>query len=672
MNKKRKSLKQIFLTRISAAVVLIILIITFVSANRQAGQVRTLTESVLSRESITYSDEIYNWWSLIEDRVEQTAQVYKNLPVQSYENVRKMLLALTASDPDSQDIYIAYGTDGTFLDGSGWIPGSDFVFTDRAWYQGALKENGKIYTSDPYIDASTGKTCLACAIKLADSVVLSSDINFDKLDQRIKSFESSFPNVTFYLVNKDTQDILLSTDQSVVGTTLAKSDNANIKGLAGIFSSMDVTPNFREGKVVTVKNGEGDKIMYVATQVKGTSWVVVSATPYSFVFDSIVSSMNMNFIAAGVLLAIAGALLYYVIRKYLGPVTTVSGKINDLSSGDFTTEIIPEGNNEITTLSENMNAYITQMRDMLLKLTGITKDMHASAEECSGISGGLSTSSASQNDSIERLNQYLNGLNSSIENVANGATELANVSSKLAENSSQAKDLCLETMRSSEDGRTEMKGMTEAFGTLNTTIGELIKIIRATADTVDEIKGITVTIGDISSQTNLLSLNASIEAARAGEMGKGFAVVAGEVGALANQSTDAAVHINALVETITQNIEQINQKADDCLRDMETCSSSVEHSNTSFDSIFNDITRATEAIGEIADGVERINSVASDNADATEKQASTVNQILDLSGVIVTDSDKISGETGKLTDVSEKLNGYSKAIMQDLKNFTLE
>ena len=654
---KRKSLKQLLLTRFIAAVVTIIVVVTAVNITRQSKDIINLTESLLARESVNYSEEINNWWSLIESRVQQTADVWRSSPDMTYDEALKMLLSLTESDPDSQDIYVAFGNDNKFLDGSGWVPDSDFVFTDRAWYQGALEKNGELYTSDPYVDASTGKTCLACSIMLSDNTVLSSDINFDQMAEKLNSFKASSDDVKFYIINKETGDILLSTDESVIGTVISESDNTVIKGLNSIFSSLKTDISFDDDKVITTMAGKS-KMMYAATDVEGTSWVVVSATPYSFVTAKITSSVIVTIIISVILLIISAVFFYIIITKYLNPVSTVSGRIG-------------EGNNEITTLSEQLNDYIGRMRDMLGHLTNITDDMNSSAELCSNISRGLNDSNSSQGSLIEQLNDYLAGLNASIEDVAAAATELASVSSGLLENSVQVRDICEDTVKSSEDGKVGMQGMTRSVTVLNETISDLIKIIRITGENVDEIKGITATISDISDQTNLLSLNASIEAARAGEAGKGFAVVAGEVGALANQSSEASVHISTLIETITENIIDINKKADDCLRDMEECLEGVEHSNSSFESIYEEVSKATDAIADISDGISRITDVASNNAAATEEQAATINNIVNLSNSIVDDSIKISEETVKLSEVSERITGYSSSIGEDLQNFTL-
>ena len=315
---------------------------------------------------------------------------------------------------------------------------------------------------------------------------------------------------------------------------------------------------------------------------------------------------------------------------------------------------------------------ITRMRNMLLHLRDITGDMSRSADECFQISGGLNTSNCSQNESIEKLHQTLDAMNHSVEEVADAATELADISSRLTENSNEAQRLCLDTVKSSEDGRDEMKSMTESVTVLNETIRELTEIIRKTGQTVDEISGITSTISEISAQTNLLSLNASIEAARAGELGKGFAVVAGEVSNLATQSAEATAKISGLVGAITKNIMEIDEKADACIADMEQCMAVVVRSNHSFDSIFQDVTKAADAITEITEGIGKVNDVASENAAATQEQSATISEILGLSDRLLDESGKISAQTESLADVSEKLNGYSGEITEDLKNFTLE
>lgn len=74
---------------------------------------------------------------------------------------------------------------------------------------------------------------------------------------------------------------------------------------------------------------------------------------------------------------------------------------------------------------------------------------------------------------------------------------------------------------------------------------------------IKEMNSIVELISGITSQTSLLSLNASIEAARAGEAGKGFAVVASEISNMATQTKDATVHITELIGNISNAITEV-------------------------------------------------------------------------------------------------------------------
>jgi len=83
-------------------------------------------------------------------------------------------------------------------------------------------------------------------------------------------------------------------------------------------------------------------------------------------------------------------------------------------------------------------------------------------------------------------------------------------------------------------------------------------------DTLGNIQGLieaihqkAIQIRDVSSEANLLALNASIEAARAGEHGKGFAVVATSMRELSNKSADATIEINSAVERTRSEVEKI-------------------------------------------------------------------------------------------------------------------
>ena len=146
-----------------------------------------------------------------------------------------------------------------------------------------------------------------------------------------------------------------------------------------------------------------------------------------------------------------------------------------------------------------------------------------------------------------RLQHFLSGVDAESQSIAAAAEEMAATVSEMGRHGEDIAATSQLAMGSISASRTALAEAGVRMGEIAVAVDDTSRRIDAIQQLASRISDIADNIKRISSQTNLLAINAAVEAARAGDSGRGFAVVATEVKALSDRTANATVEITGII-----------------------------------------------------------------------------------------------------------------------------
>lgn len=412
--------------------------------------------------------------------------------------------------------------------------------------------------SDVFIDEATGEAMISIGVPEEThysqeelSGVMFTDIRVSLLSDTISGIKI-FGSDTSYACLTDSKGIYIyHPDASRIGTLC---DSPLIQGLVSQLSSSGIPD--------TTITEEGDQ--YVAYRVLPINhWILEIVVDKDVVLSGIdemgASSVKISVILI-IIMTIAAALFTASITKPLKVITRIINNTADLDiSQDQSYHYLLKRKDETGSISRAVKrmrqAISTMMKDIAATSESISMTSLKLHEIANTVNDNAANSAATAQQLSAGMEETAGNTGIISNNIQNMGQSTAAISTKASEGVSlseeimkHANSLRQSTMQASE----HTKALYESVKTSSETAIEHSR-------SVSRINELADTIMEIADQTRLLSLNASIEAARAGEAGRGFSVVAGEIGKLAEQSSQTVSGINQIVEEVNHAVHQMEE-----------------------------------------------------------------------------------------------------------------
>jgi len=501
-----------------------------------------------------------------------------------------------------------------------------------------------------------------------------------------------------------------------MGLVVANSSKPETIGQQYFTSSeldQELLAGIQKGKKIAKVNTDTDELIALAPITLGETgkpWAVLIRVPGKIAFaqvltlqHSIVSSNTATLtlqIIIGIAVVAAGILLlWFLARSVAKPVREVSKTLSIIAEGeaDLTKRINMKRNDEIGLLSDSYDNFVEKLGVIVGTVKkassglGISiKDLSESAVNSSASLNQISSNLKSMKLQIENQGacvtdsedavQGILELIASMENTIEAQNQaIANSSSAIEQMMGNINSVS-STMERLHGNFTNLKDVTQVGKDKLQSFAEKVQMISEQSANLMETNN---TIASISSQTNLLAMNAAIEAAHAGASGSGFSVVADEIRKLAEQSAKQSHETSTKLKDIKRIIDELVQASGeteasfssilDGITDVDTLETEVNQAmveqNTGSQNILTAIDGLKSVSTQVTEKSEEMSQKAGSVQDTMKKLLSISSEIQNSVGEISTGTDTINQAINIVAEKSRESISHIDSLIQETVRF---